>query len=148
MDIRETSSAALTRLASGSGSVGRDMLILMLCRESDASAEALSQLLRDPSTSAGVNYEDENGKTPLFEGEGTNAAFCLNSATFATSLHSHYLTADAHVSRSYGSGSRPPAAIANCIWIGSGQRCQHPDAKKWKDAIVLRAASCYRHWPA
>jgi hypothetical protein len=75
MDVRESSSTALSRLASGSGSVGKDMLILMLCRESNASADALSQLLRDPSTSVGVNYEDENGKTPLFEGEGTNAAF-------------------------------------------------------------------------
>jgi hypothetical protein len=90
MDIRQTSSAALARLASGSGSVGRDMLILRLCRESNASADALSQLLRDPSTSAGVNYEDENGKTPLFEGEGTNAAFCLTASTFANSLLSYF----------------------------------------------------------
>ncbi len=50
-------------------------MILNLCREANPSADMLLQLLHDPLTSAGVNYEDEKSKTPLIEGE-VPAAVC------------------------------------------------------------------------
>jgi ankyrin repeat protein len=43
--------------------------IISLCRDSNPSAEALAQLLRNPSCFAGVNYADDSQKSPLIEGE-------------------------------------------------------------------------------
>jgi hypothetical protein len=74
-EILRTNSAMLAQAASGTGSPERVMMILNLCRESNPSADALAQLLRDPSTSAGVNYEDVNSMTPLIEGKRCAATF-------------------------------------------------------------------------
>ena len=55
-------------LRTGSGA-SEHLQIISLCRDSNPSAEALAQLLRNPSCFAGVNYGDDSQKSPLIEGE-------------------------------------------------------------------------------